>query len=141
MFLSQDSHELTSNGSSLDQQDGKIRSFQGTPEEEPVSSSGKDATHIHDGSDTRVYKRSSQSLDRHSILYDEESSASDLNEMKRQWESASSQRDTLIGVPNARTRKDEELEDKLSDLKYRVKEFQEDLDWMTRAPPPQCEKR
>ncbi|KAG9050336.1 hypothetical protein FS837_006208 [Tulasnella sp. UAMH 9824] len=133
-ILSQDSHELTSNGSSLNQQDGKIHSWQGTLEGNTLGRSGEDAINIHDNSDTGVYKSSSWQLGRRAILYGEKSSVPDLNEIKRQSESASSQQDARIEVEDARNKKDEKLEDDLNDLKYCVKEVQEDLDQTTRGP-------
>lgn len=134
-ILSKDSHERASNGSSPNPQYGKIRSLHGTPAGDPLRGSRKDgAAYVHDDSDTRGYKSSSRHLDRRAVRYGGESPASDLDEMKRQLQSASSQLDSQLEEENARTREDEELEDELNDLKYRVKRVQEDLDRTNRGP-------
>ncbi|KAG8932121.1 hypothetical protein FRC01_000235 [Tulasnella sp. 417] len=134
-ILSKDSHERASNGSSPNPQYGKIRSLHGTPAGDPLRGSRKDgAAYVHDDSDTRGYKSSSRHLDRRAVRYGGESPASDLDEMKRQLQSASSQLDSQIEAENSRTREDEELQDELNDLKYRVKRVQEDLDRTNRGP-------
>ncbi|KAG9017136.1 hypothetical protein FRB90_001611 [Tulasnella sp. 427] len=134
-ILSKDSHERASNGSSPNPQYGKIRSLHGTPAGDPLRGGRKDgAAYVHDDSDTRGYKSSSRHLDRRAVRYGGESPASDLDEMKRQLQSASSQLDSQIEAENSRTREDEELEDELNDLKYRVKRVQEDLDRINRGP-------
>ncbi|KAG8943721.1 hypothetical protein FRC04_002553 [Tulasnella sp. 424] len=134
-ILSKDSHERASNGSSPNPQYGKIRSLHGTPAGDPLRGGRKDgAAYVHDDSDTRGHRSNLRHLDRRTVRYGGESPASDLDEMKRQLQSASSQLDSQIEAENSRTREDDELEDELQDLKYRVKRVQEDLDRTNRGP-------
>jgi hypothetical protein len=63
-----------------------------------------------------------------------ESPAADLSDMKKQLENTAKMLDRASEENASRTAEDEALDREMSDLKYRVKRVQEDLEYVSRGP-------
>ncbi|KAM5535154.1 hypothetical protein V8D89_011240 [Ganoderma adspersum] len=62
------------------------------------------------------------------------SPAADLDDMKRQLENTAKMLDRVADENAARTAEDDALEREMSDVRYRVKGVQEDLEYLSRGP-------
>jgi hypothetical protein len=104
----------------------------------PSALQGRDATiYKHDDSEPRGYfKPSNRHIDRSAIRSraEEDSPTADLSDMKRQLENTAQRLDRAAESDAAKTKEDEELDQEMDDLKYRVKRVQDDLDYVARGP-------
>jgi len=104
----------------------------------PSALQGRDATiYKHDDSEPRGYfKPSNRHVDRSAIRSraEEDSPSADLSDMKRQLENTAQRLDRASEADAAKTKEDEELDQEMDDLKYRVKRVQDDLDYVARGP-------
>ncbi|TFY71306.1 hypothetical protein EVG20_g1705 [Dentipellis fragilis] len=75
-------------------------------------------------------------VDRASVMTDREraSPAGDLSDMKRQLENTAKMLDRAAEDSASRTAEDDALEREMSDLRYRVKRVQDDLEYVSHAP-------
>lgn len=82
------------------------------------------------------YKPRSRHVDRDAVRAreDDDSPSSDLSDMKRQLANTASRLDRDADERSRRTQEDEELDQEMDDLKYRVKRVQDDLDYNSRGP-------
>ncbi|KAM5535140.1 hypothetical protein V8D89_011226 [Ganoderma adspersum] len=62
------------------------------------------------------------------------SPAADLDDMKRQLKNTAKMLDRVADENAARTAEDDALEREMSDVRYRVKGVQEDLEYLSRGP-------
>lgn len=115
----------------------KERSFNSTSA--PGAGGRQDATVYKYNDETPAggfYQPRSRHVDRAAIRTTSESNspASDLSDMKRQLENTAKMLDRTAEESAARTAEDDELEREMSDMRYRVKRLQEDLDYASRGP-------
>ncbi|PIL33059.1 transporter [Ganoderma sinense ZZ0214-1] len=99
----------------------------------------QDATvykHNDDAPAGGFYQPRSRHVDRAAIRTASEnaSPAADLDDMKRQLENTAKMLDRVADENAARTAEDDALEREMSDLRYRVKRVQEDLEYLARGP-------
>ncbi|KAI0373139.1 hypothetical protein BV20DRAFT_1042030 [Pilatotrama ljubarskyi] len=82
------------------------------------------------------YQPRSRHVDRSTIRTTSESASpsADLDDMKRQLENTAKMLDRVADETAARTAEDDALEREMSDLRYRVKRVQEDLEYVSRGP-------
>ncbi|KAI0628815.1 hypothetical protein C8Q77DRAFT_1281081 [Trametes polyzona] len=82
------------------------------------------------------YQPRSRHVDRSAIRTTSESASpsADLDDMKRQLENTAKMLDRVADENASRTAEDDALEREMSDLKYRVKRVQEDLEYVSRGP-------
>ncbi|PPQ91776.1 hypothetical protein CVT25_000421 [Psilocybe cyanescens] len=82
------------------------------------------------------YKPSNRHVNRSAVRSreDDDSPSADLSDMRRQLESTAQQLDRASEASANRTREDEELDQEMEDLKYRVKRVKDDLDYVGRGP-------
>jgi hypothetical protein len=93
-----------------------------------------DATvYKHDDSRAKSYKSSSRHIDRKAVRYEGEGADAELEDIKRQLATSSSMLDRSADEFAKKTREDEELEQELEDLKYRVRRVQEDIDYVSKG--------
>lgn len=81
-----------------------------------------------------VYQPRSRHIDRDTVRTRSDDPTDDLSVMKRQLENTAKLLDRATEENAARTREDEELEREMSDLRYRIKRLQDDLDYVSRGP-------
>jgi len=81
-----------------------------------------------------VYQPRSRHIDRDTVRTRSDDPTDDLSAMKRQLENTAKMLDRTTEDNAARTREDEELEREMSDLRYRIKRLQDDLDYVSRGP-------
>ncbi|TFK45949.1 hypothetical protein OE88DRAFT_1639082 [Heliocybe sulcata] len=112
----------------------KERSFTGSGA--PGAGGRQDATvyRHEDPEPSRFYQPRSRHLDRDAVRVGNESSADDLSDIKRQLDNTAKMLDRVTEENASRSAEDEALERELSDLKYRVKRVQEDLEYASRGP-------
>jgi len=95
----------------------------------------KDATmYKHD--DTRssgAYKPSGRHLDRKSVRYAGEDSSADIGDIRRQLQNTSALFDRTNEESMRKSAEDEELEQEVDDLKYKVKRIQEDMEYVSKG--------
>ncbi|KAM5535149.1 hypothetical protein V8D89_011235 [Ganoderma adspersum] len=87
--------------------------------------------------DATVYRHNDETpADRAAIQTTSEnaSPAADLDDMKRQLENTAKMLDRVADENAARTAEDDALEREMSDVRYRVKGVQEDLEYLSRGP-------
>ena len=105
----------------------------------PRAGGRQDAT-VYKHSDSEppggFYQPRSRHVDRSAIRSnsDADSPAADLSDVKRQLENTAKMLDRASEADASRTAEDEALEREMSDLKYRVKRVQEDLEYVSRGP-------
>jgi len=93
-----------------------------------------DATvYKHDDARAKGYKSSSRHIDRNAVRYDGEGADAELEDIKRQLANSSSLLDRSAEEFAKKTKEDEELEQELEDLKYRVRRVQEDIDYVSKG--------
>ncbi|KAI0294656.1 hypothetical protein B0F90DRAFT_1755296 [Multifurca ochricompacta] len=82
------------------------------------------------------YTPRSRHLDRSAVraTADRDSPAADLNDMKRQLENTARMLDRVTEESSLRTAEDDALDREMSDLKWKVKRVQEDLEYASRGP-------
>ena len=82
------------------------------------------------------YQPRSRHVDRNTIRTTSESNSpsGDLDDMKRQLEKTAKMLDKSAADSASRTAEDEELEREMSDVRYRIKRVQEDLEYVSRGP-------
>ena len=81
-----------------------------------------------------VYQPRSRHIDRDTIRTRSDDPTDDISVMKRQLENTAKMLDRTNEENAARTREDDELEREMSDLRYRIKRLQDDLDYVSRGP-------
>ncbi|KAF9650631.1 hypothetical protein BDM02DRAFT_1351141 [Thelephora ganbajun] len=81
-----------------------------------------------------VYQPRSRHIDRDTVRTHSDDPTDDLSVMKRQLENTAKMLDRTTEENAARTREDDELEREMSDLRYRIKRLQDDLDYVSRGP-------
>ena len=81
-----------------------------------------------------VYQPRSRHVDRDTVRTRSDDPTDDLSVMKRQLENTAKMLDRSNEENAARTREDDELEREMSDLRYRIKRLQDDLDHVSRGP-------
>ena len=81
-----------------------------------------------------VYQPRSRHIDRDTVRTRSDDPTDDLSVMKRQLENTAKMLDRSNEENAARTREDDELEREMSDLRYRIKRLQDDLDYVSRGP-------
>ncbi|KAF8801450.1 hypothetical protein BYT27DRAFT_7198246 [Phlegmacium glaucopus] len=114
----------------------KNRSFNNSS---PSLDANRDAT-IYKHSDSEppggFYKPRSRHVDRDAIRSrdDDDSPTADLTDMKRRLANTAQMLDRTAQAEANRTREDEELDQEMDDLKYRVKRVQDDLEYNARPP-------
>jgi len=114
----------------------KNRSFNNSS---PSLDANRDAT-IYKHSDFEppggFYKPRSRHVDRDAIRSrdDDDSPTADLSDMKRRLANTAQMLDRTTQAEANRTREDEELDQEMDDLKYRVKRVQDDLEYNARPP-------
>ena len=81
-----------------------------------------------------VYQPRSRHIDRDTVRTRSDDPTDDLSVMKRQLENTAKMLDRSNEENAARTREDDELEREMSDLRYRIKRLQGDLDYVSRGP-------
>ena len=134
-ILKNDNSRPASAGSASDSAISRrpLRSFNDT------SSGGgrKDGTvyrHADDAeSPENYYQSRSRHIDRRNVRTGTESPADDLSSMRRALEDTASRLDRAAQEASQRTEEDDELEREMSDLRYRVRRVQEDLDHVNRG--------
>lgn len=102
----------------------------------PVGAGGgsKDATaYKHDDTRPSGYKPSSRHLDRKSVRYAGEDSNADISDIRRQLANTSAMLDKSNDDYMRKTEEDEQLEQDVDDLKYRVKRIQDDIEYLTKG--------
>ncbi|KAH9483528.1 Actin cytoskeleton-regulatory complex protein pan1 [Psilocybe cubensis] len=115
---------------------GNKHSFTSKP---PTTEGRRDAAN-YKHSDTEpiggYYKPANRHVNRSAVRSreDEDSPSADLSDMKRQLESTAHMLDRAAEESANRTREDEELDQEMEDLKYRVKRVKDDLDYVARGP-------
>ena len=114
----------------------KNRSFNSSS---PSLDANRDAT-IYKHSDSEppggFYKPRSRHVDRDAVRSrdDDDSPTADLSDMKRRLANTAQMLERTAQAEASRTREDEELDQEMDDLKYRVKRVQDDLDYNARPP-------
>ena len=112
----------------------KNRSFYGAA---PSFESNRDATiyKYTDEEPTSVYKPKWRHVDRDAVRSrdDEDNPSADLKDLKRKLANTAQMFDRAADVNAQRTKEDEELSREMSDLNYRVKRIQEDLEFNSRG--------
>jgi len=81
-----------------------------------------------------VYQPRLRHIDRDTVRTRSDDPADDLSVMKRQLENTAKMLDRTTEDSAARTREDDELDREMSDLRYRIKRLQDDLDYVSRGP-------
>jgi len=81
-----------------------------------------------------VYQPRSRHIDRDTVRTRSDDPTDDLSVMKRQLENSAKMLDRMTEENASRTREDDELEREMSDLRYRIKRLQDDLDYASRGP-------
>ena len=81
-----------------------------------------------------VYQPRSRHIDRDTVRTRSDDPTDDLSVMKRQLENTAKLLDRTAEESATRTREDDELEREMSDLRYRIKRLQDDLDYVSRGP-------
>ena len=81
-----------------------------------------------------VYQPRSRHIDRDTVRTRSDDPTDDLSVMKRQLENTAKMLDRTSEENATRTREDDELEREMSDLRYRIKRLQDDLDYVSRGP-------
>ena len=100
----------------------------------PPASGSRDATaYKHDDSRPSGYKPSSRHLDRKSVRYSGEDSNADISDIKRQLANTSAMLDKSSNDYMRKSEEDEQLEQDVDDLKYRVKRIQDDIEYLTKG--------
>jgi hypothetical protein len=100
----------------------------------PPASGSRDATaYKHDDSRPSGYKPSSRHLDRKTVRYSGEDSNADISDIKRQLANTSAMLDKSSNDYMRKTEEDEQLEQDVDDLKYRVKRIQDDIEYLTKG--------
>lgn len=93
-----------------------------------------DATvYKHDDTRAKGYKSSSRHIDRSAVRYEGEGGDAELDDIKRQLANSSSMLDRSADEYARKTREDEELEQELDDLKYRVRRVKEDIEYVSKG--------
>ena len=114
----------------------KNRSFNSSS---PSLDSNRDAT-IYKHSDSEppggFYKPRNRHVDRDAVRSrdDDDSPTADLSDMKRRLTNTAQMLERTAQTEANRTKEDEELDEEMDDLKYRVKRVQDDLDYNARPP-------
>ena len=114
----------------------KNRSFNSSS---PSLDANRDAT-IYKHSDSEppggFYKPRSRHIDRDAVRSrdDDDSPTADLSDMKRRLANTAQMLERTAQAEASRTKEDEELDQEMDDLKYRVKRVQDDLDYNARPP-------
>lgn len=94
----------------------------------------KDATmYKHDDSRSSTYKPSGRHLDRKSVRYAGEDSSADIGDIRRQLQNTSALLDRSNEESMRKSSEDEELEQEVDDLKYKVKRIQEDIEYVSKG--------
>lgn len=94
----------------------------------------RDATNYkHDDTRTAGYKSSARHLDRRQVRYEGEDPSSELDSLKRDLEKSSAVLDRSADEFAKRTEEDEQLEQELDDLKYRVRRVKDDIEYVSRG--------
>ena len=114
----------------------KNRSFNSSS---PSLDANRDATiykHSDDPPASGFYKPRSRHVDRDAIRSrdDDDSPAADLSDMKRRLANTAQMLERTAQAEANRTKEDEELDQEMDDLRYRVKRVQDDLDYNARPP-------
>jgi hypothetical protein len=100
----------------------------------PPASGSRDATaYKHDDSRPSGYKPSSRHLDRKPVRSSGEDSNADISDIKRQLANTSAMLDKSSNDYMRKTEEDEQLEQDVDDLKYRVKRIQDDIEYLTKG--------
>ena len=81
-----------------------------------------------------VYQPRSRHIDRDTVRTRSDDPTDDISVMKRQLENTAKMLDRSNEENASRTREDDELERERSDLRYRIKRLQDDLDYVSRGP-------
>ena len=81
-----------------------------------------------------VYQPRSRHIDRDTVRTRSDDPTDDLSVMKRQLENSAKMLDRMTEENASRTREDDELDREMSDLRYRIKRLQDDLDYASRGP-------
>ena len=81
-----------------------------------------------------VYQPRSRHIDRDTVRTRSDDPADDLSVIKRQLENTAKLFDRTAEESATRTREDDELEREMSDIRYRIKRLQDDLDYVSRGP-------
>ena len=114
----------------------KNRSFNSSS---PSLDPNRDAT-IYKHSDSEppggFYKPRNRHVDRDAVRSrdDDDSPTADLSDMKRRLANTAQMLERTAQAEASRTKEDEELDQEMDDLKYRVKRVQDDLDYNARPP-------
>lgn len=94
----------------------------------------KDATmYKHDDSRSGTYKPSGRHLDRKSVRYAGEDSSADIGDIRRQLQNTSALLDRSNEDSMRKSAEDEELEQEVDDLKYKVKRIQQDIEYVSKG--------
>ncbi|ORX36220.1 hypothetical protein BD324DRAFT_627945 [Kockovaella imperatae] len=96
----------------------------------------RDATaykHDDSRSNSGTYKPSSRHLDRKAVRYAGEESDADIKDIRRQLQNTSAMLDSSNNDYARKSEEDEQLEQEIDDLKYRVKRLQEDIDYVSKG--------
>jgi actin cytoskeleton-regulatory complex protein PAN1 len=114
----------------------KNRSFNSSS---PSLEANRDATiykHSDEPPPSGFYKPRSRHVDRDAIRSrdDDDSPTADLSDMKRQLANTAQMLERTAQAEATRTQEDEELDQEMDDLKYRVKRVRDDLDYNARPP-------
>ena len=97
------------------------------------ANNSKDAkVYKHDDSSS-AYKPSSRHLDRKSVRYAGEDPDADISDIRRQLQNTSMMLDRSAEDSSRKSAEDEQLEQEMDDLKYRVKRLQEDIDYVSKG--------
>ncbi|KAG8968021.1 hypothetical protein FRC03_008886 [Tulasnella sp. 419] len=132
-ILSKDSHERATNGSSSTPTYAKSRSlYDSSPSGGAARKDG--SAYVFNDSDVKGYRSNSRHVDRKTVRYGGESAVDDLSEMKRQLQNTAFKLDKDADEAASRTEEDEQLDEEMDDVKYRVRRVQEDLDRVSRGP-------
>ncbi|TCD66409.1 hypothetical protein EIP91_001400 [Steccherinum ochraceum] len=115
----------------------KERSFNSSSA--PGAGGRQDATvykYTDDSPPGGFYQPRSRHVDRSAVRTTSESNSpsADLDDMKRQLEKTAQMLDRSAAESASRTAEDDELEREMSDVRYRIKRVQEDLDYVSRGP-------
>ena len=101
----------------------------------PVAAAqSKDATmYKHDDSRSLTYKPSGRHIDRKSVRYNGEDSSADIGDIRRQLQNTSALLDRSNEDSMRKSAEDEEIEQEMDDLKYRVKRIQDDIEYVSKG--------
>jgi hypothetical protein len=113
----------------------KERSFNGSS----AGAGGRQDATVYKHTDSEppggFYTPRSRHIDRSAVRSrDDDSPSADISDMKRQLEDAAKMLDRAAEADASRTAEDEALDREMSDLKYRVKRVQDDLEYVSRGP-------